>query len=117
MLWSTFLSDGVPLTIPAFCTQTARGDPRRGLFLVRSKELGVRSDAVYLIDGSFYRILYRDPGILRPEDAGLWRALHVIWDGDHWGIHDDDDYLITDDWRVVAREIGWDLRRIEMRTS
>lgn len=73
----------------------------------------MRSDAVILIDGSYYRILYRDPGTLRPEDKDLWRAWKVSWDGDHFGIHDDDDWLITDDRRVVAREIGWDLRRIQ----
>ena len=73
----------------------------------------MRNGSVILIDGSYYRILYRDPGILRPEDRGLWRALKVTWDGDHFGIHDDDDWLITDDRRVVAREVGWELRRIQ----
>lgn len=73
---------------------------------------------VIRIDGEFYRLLYQDPGILRPEDVGLWRALKVEWDGDHFGIHDDDDYLIDADILcVVAREVGWDLRRIELRTS
>ena len=64
-------------------------------------------------DGRFYRIRYKDSG-LRPEDRGLWRALHVEWDGDHWGIHDDDDYLLTDTGDVVAREVGWGLRREEI---
>ena len=76
------------------------------------------SERVIRIEGEYYRLQYRDPGILRPEDAGLWRALKVEWDGDHFGIHDDDDYLIDADARcVVAREVGWDLRRIEVRTS
>lgn len=68
------------------------------------------------IDGKHYRLRYRDPGILRPEDKGLWRADMVdqsIITGD-WFPCDDDDYLITDDRRVVAREVGWDLRREEM---
>ncbi len=73
----------------------------------------MRSDAVYLIAGSYYRLRYQDPGTLRPEDGGLWRAWKVTWDGDHFGIHDDDDYLISDDGKVIAREVGWDLRRIQ----
>ena len=73
-----------------------------------------RSGTVIRIEGEFYRLLYRDPGILRPEDAGLWRALHVTWDGDHWGIHDDDDYLLSENGKVVAKEIGWGLRREEL---
>lgn len=71
----------------------------------------MRNGDVIRIDGEYYRLMYRDPGVLRPEDKGLWRALHVTWDGDRFGIHDDDDYLLSDDRRVVARETGWDLRR------
>ena len=77
----------------------------------------MRNGDVVRIDGEFYRAMYLDPGILRPEDKGLWRALHVTWDGDHWGIHDDDDYLLSDDRKVVAREVGWDLRRVEIKKS
>lgn len=65
-------------------------------------------------DGNFYRIRYRDSGFVHAEDKGLWRALRVTWDGDHFGIHDDDDYLLTDQGEVVAREIGWGLRRKEI---
>ena len=65
-------------------------------------------------DGNYYRLLYRDDGTLRPEDKGLWRALRVTIDGDHLGYHDDDDYLIDDSGKVVAREIGWGLRREKM---
>lgn len=73
------------------------------------------SERVIRIEGEFYRLLYRDPGILRPEDKGLWRALKVEWDGDHFGIHDDDDYLIdADRCCVVVREVGWGLMRIRM---
>ena len=71
----------------------------------------MREGTVIRLGGHHYRIRYQDKGTLRPEDRGLWRALRVEWDGDHWGIHDDDDYLITDEGAVVAREIGWDLRR------
>lgn len=71
-------------------------------------------NSVIKLGGRHYRIHYKDKGFLRPEDKGLWRALHVEWDKDHWGIHDDDDYLITDLGEVVAREIGWDLRREEI---
>lgn len=78
----------------------------------------MRSGDVIRIDGAYYRVMYRDPGVLRPEDKGLWRALHVTWDGDHFGIHDDDDYLIDAESRqVVAREVGWDLRRINIKKS
>lgn len=68
------------------------------------------------IGASFYRVRYRDPGILRPEDAGLWRCHKVSqdWNG-FWFCCDDDDYLITDDGHVVAREIGWDLRKEKMK--
>ena len=62
-------------------------------------------------DGHYYRIRYRETGCYHAEDAGLWRCLRVTWDGDHFGIHDDDDYMLTDDGQVVAREIGWCLRR------
>lgn len=68
------------------------------------------------IEGKHYHLRYRDPGFLRPEDKGLWRATRVERSritGD-WYPCDDDDYLITNDWRVVAREIGWDLRREEL---
>ena len=75
----------------------------------------MKEKTVIEINGEHYRLKYKDPGILRPEDKGLWRALHVTWEGDHWGINDDDDYLITDDGRVVAREIGWCLRREEIK--
>lgn len=64
------------------------------------------------IDGNFYRIRYRDSGVLRPEDKGLWRAEQVEqdWNG-FWSCCDDDDYLINDEGQIVAREIGWGLRR------
>ena len=67
------------------------------------------------IGGSFYRVRYRDPGVLRTEDKGLWRCHKVDrdWNG-RWFCCDDDDYLITDDGRIVARETGWNLRREEI---
>ena len=71
----------------------------------------MKSGEVIKIGGEYYRLMYRDPGELRPEDKDLWRALKVTWDGDHFGIHDDDDWLISDDGTVVAREVGWGLRR------
>lgn len=74
----------------------------------------MREGTVIKIGADYYRLLYQDRGTLRPEDRGLWRALKVTWDGDHWGIHDDDDYLITDDRRVIAREVGWSLRREQL---
>lgn len=62
-------------------------------------------------DGLFYRLRCRDRGFPHPEDRGLWRADRVTWDGDHWGFHDDDDWMLTDDGRIIAREAGWELRR------
>ncbi len=67
---------------------------------------------VIWIEGEFYRLRYIDSGVLRPEDRDLWRCLKVTWDGDHFGVHDDDDWLIDmENRKVVARETGWDLRR------
>jgi len=67
---------------------------------------------IVLINGEHYALRYRDPGILAPEDRGLWRAIKVkrgIF-GD-WTPADDEDYLITDDLKIVAIEYGWNLRR------
>ena len=66
-------------------------------------------------DGCYYRILRKDSGFVHKEDLGLWRALRVTWDGDHFGIHDDDDYMLTDQGEVIAREIGWGLRREKVK--
>ena len=67
------------------------------------------------INGSYYRVRYRDPGFTHSEDDGLWRCHKVAldWNG-NWYCCDDDDYLITDDGQIVAREVGWDLRREEI---
>ena len=69
---------------------------------------------VYKIDGSYYRVRYQDKGFRYEEDRGLWRADKVEWTGTAWRIVDDDDYLIDDERRIVAREVGWELRREEM---
>lgn len=66
---------------------------------------------VYKIDGCYYKLGYKDPGIFHSENKGLWRAIKVEWRTDHWHILDDLDYLITDDRRLVAVEIGWERRR------
>jgi len=65
-------------------------------------------------DGKFYRIRYRDTGFFHSEDKGLWRADRVEWDKDHFGVHDDGDYMITDSGQVIAREVGWSLQREEI---
>lgn len=70
---------------------------------------------IIAVGGKHYRLKYRDPGILRPEDKGLWRADRVEWDrsAGRWRYTDDDDFLISDDCtKVVARETGWTLRRV-----
>lgn len=69
---------------------------------------------IVCINSEYYQLHYRDPGILRPEDKGLWRAYKVkqnICRLPGYTYADDDDYLITDDWHIVAKETGWDLRR------
>ena len=61
---------------------------------------------------SYYRARYKDPGVLRPEDKGLIRCHKVKqdWNGE-WFCCDDDDYLVDENGKIVARETGWDLRR------
>ena len=82
---------------------------------IRNMKSEIRNGSVLLIDGSWYRARYQDPGILRPEDRGLWRCDKVKRDRNgFWYCCDDDDYLIDDDGRIVARETGWDLRRFEV---
>ena len=66
---------------------------------------------VYKIDGEYYRIRDKDSGVHHAEDRGLWRADKVEWTGTGWREVDDDDYLIDGYRRVVAKEVGWYLRR------
>ena len=64
------------------------------------------------INGEYYDMKYRDPGIMRPEDKGLWRSFKVKKDfNGKWYTCDDYDYLINDVGIIVARESGWDLQR------
>lgn len=75
----------------------------------------MRLNAVYIIGSEYYKVQSIDSGQLRPEDARLYRAVKVRWSGNHyWECYDDADYLIDDDRRVVAREVGWELRREEI---
>ena len=67
------------------------------------------------IGGECYKVRGYDPGILRPEDRGLLRAHKVKQDwGGFWFCCDDDDYLIDREGKIIAREIGWNLRREKM---
>ncbi len=76
----------------------------------------MRLNAVYIIGGEYYKVQSIDSGQLRPEDARLYRAVKVRWSGNHyWECYDDADYLIDDDRRIVAKEVGWCLRREVMR--
>ena len=72
------------------------------------------------IGNEFYQVRYVDSGFPHKEDKGLLRCHKVARStitGD-WFPCDDDDYLINAETRqVVAREVGWDLRRIVIRTS
>lgn len=78
---------------------------RRGLFY--------KASMILLIGTDYYNLRYIDRGFLYAEDRGLWRSHKVKKNsaGD-WFCCDDDDYMIDIEKRkVMAREIGWDLRR------
>ena len=66
-----------------------------------------------IIDGETYRIRCVDNGFPHPEDRGLYRAHKVTLDQfGRWVCCDDDDYMIDPvSCRIVAKEIGWELRR------
>lgn len=71
------------------------------------------------IGNEFYQVRYVDSGFPHKEDKGLLRSHKVARNavGD-WFPCDDDDFMIDAEARqVVAREVGWDLRRIVIRTS
>ena len=68
-------------------------------------------------DGCYYKVRYRDSGFVHKEDKGLWRCLKVDWDGDHFGTHDDDDWMLDNEGNVLAHEIGWDLRRVKIQND
>ena len=75
----------------------------------------MRNSMIIEIETEFYKVRYVDPGVLRPEDKGLLRCDKIARNaaGD-WFPCDDDDFLIDAEARLlVAREVGWDLRRIE----
>lgn len=57
------------------------------------------------IGADYYRVRGIDPGILRPEDKGLRRCHKVKqdWNG-NWYCCDDDDYLVDDEGKIVAKE-------------
>ena len=73
----------------------------------------IQPGTVIRIGDEHFRIRYRDRGFPHKEDRGLWRCDLVRWDGDHWGFHDDDDWMISNEGTVVAREVGWDLKRFK----
>ena len=87
---------------------------RKSLFTEQKVMCDMRR-GVYKIGDEYYRIRRLDKGILTPENRGLWRASKVVWNGTEFSFVDDDDYLIDDDRRIVAREVGWALRREVMR--
>lgn len=71
--------------------------------------------AIVIINGEHYRLRGRDLGQIHPEDKGLWRAEKVkANENGYWYVCDDDDWMITDDLRVVAREVGWRLMRFDV---
>ena len=69
-------------------------------------------DIVTAQDGHQYHLLGRDSGFLHPEDKGLWHGIRVAKNarGD-WYPCDDDDWMLSDDLQIVAREVGWDRKR------
>ena len=67
------------------------------------------------INGEYYDFRCKDSGFPHAEDKGLWRASKVKLDNKgHWFVCDDNDYIITDDMRIVAKETGWRLIRIKI---
>lgn len=68
---------------------------------------------ILLIEGEYYRLRYADKGFPHEEDRGLWRADKVRKNGaGDWFPCDDDDFMIDiERKKVVAKEIGWELRR------
>lgn len=67
-------------------------------------------------DGNHYLLLEKDPGFPHPEDKGLWRAYRTEWNSrGEWEFNNDDVWMLTDDYKVVAREIGWGRRREEVK--
>ena len=64
-------------------------------------------------DGNHYMLLGQDSGFPHPEDKGLWQAYKVDWDWKRgeWEYNDDDIWMLSDKYEVIAREIGWDRRR------
>lgn len=70
-------------------------------------------------DGHHYKIRFQSKGLIHPEDNGLWWADRVTWNWKlgYWMHHDDDVYILTDEGQVIAREIGWNLRREEINDT
>ena len=69
------------------------------------------------IGEEYYHVRYVDNGFPHTEDKGLLRSHKVALNaaGD-WYVCDDDDFLIdAEKRRIVAREIGWYLRREELK--
>ena len=74
----------------------------------------LRAGIVIKIGNEYYKLIRKDSGFLHPEDRGLWLAWKVRWDEDHFGGHDDDDWMITEDGKeIIAREVGWDRKRFK----
>ena len=71
--------------------------------------------SIVSIGNEYFRLRYIDEGAVHKEDRGLWRADKVRWDHGYWVAYDDDDWMITDDLQIVAREIGWSLRREKVK--
>ena len=67
-------------------------------------------------DENHYTLLAKDSGFPHKEDEGLWQAYKVDWNSKtgEWQYNDDDIWMLTDDFQVVAKEIGWDRRREEI---
>ena len=64
-------------------------------------------------DGNHYSVRYKDTGFVHKEDAGLWRCNLVDWDSKRgeFSINDDDDWMLNENYEIIAREVGWDLKR------
>lgn len=71
----------------------------------------MKAGTIIKVGDEYFKLIRREVAPMHEEDRGLWLAWKVRWEGNHFGCHDDDDWLLSDDGEVVAREVGWDRKR------
>lgn len=75
----------------------------------------MKARTVIKIGEEYFLLRYVDTGFCHKEDKGLWRASKVTWDPKQGEFkhHDDDDWMISPEGQIMAREVGWDLKRFK----